>query len=333
MRKIENIMKDCQFNHQKFNHQEKSKQRNRLNSKVGDRVLIAVGSLVGFCCLSFSLPGLATTNEKPVNPSVTDQRFLPKLLIPKSQPQPVIERRVVPEFGQHFQDLKVEGSIIIYDPQKNQIYEHNPKRNQTPFSPASTFKILNSLISLDAQVIPDQDVRFTWDGIQRPFPGWNQDLNMREAFKVSAVWFYQILARRIGYERMKAGVIGANYGDRNIGDPANIDQFWLSGPLKITPEEQIQFLQRLYLNQLPFSERSIAIVKDIMIMDQTAQYTVRAKTGWAMSANPQIGWYVGYLEQNQQVYFFATNLELPEPAQATARKEITYRCLRTLGLL
>ncbi len=99
---------------------------------------------------------------------------------------------------------------------------------------------------------------------------------------------------------MQQLVSAANYGNQTIGSPDAIDSFWLEGELRITPQQQIEFLQRLYRNELPFSEEAIAIVKDIMIVERTPNYTLRAKSGWAgfgESDQPQIGWYVGYLEQ------------------------------------
>ncbi|CAD5915549.1 Beta-lactamase OXA-5 [Planktothrix tepida] len=236
------------------------------------------------------------------------------------------------KFERHFKELGIEGSIIIYDSNRNHSYQYNPTRNQTPFLPASTFKILNSLIALETKVIADEKTVLTWDGIQRSIPGWNQDLNMREAFKVSAVWFYQILARRVGYEQMKYWVTQADYGNKTIGKAENIDHFWLDGELRITPQEQIQFLRRLYSNELPFSTRSLSLVKDIMVAEKTQDYTIRAKTGWESKGTPNIGWYVGYLEQNQNVYFFATNIDIHKPEDADARKVLTRRCLQDLSL-
>lgn len=237
------------------------------------------------------------------------------------------------DFSRHFQDLNVEGSIIIYDLNNNQTYQHNSPRNSTPFLPASTFKILNSLISLETGVIQNELTILTWDGIERSFPQWNRDLNLKEAYRESAVWFYQVLARKVGYERMKDFVKQVGYGNENIGDPSAIDRFWLDGELRITPQEQIEFLQRLYRNNLPFSESTIATVKNIMIMEKTPAYTLRAKTGWATDSTPQIGWYVGYLEQGENVYFFATNINIINPENdVPARLEVTRRCLQDLGL-
>jgi beta-lactamase class D len=184
-------------------------------------------------------------------------------------------------FERHFQELGVEGSIAIYDLKGDRLYQHNPQRNATAFLPASTFKILNSLISLETGVISDELAVLTWDGIQRQIPAWNRDLNMREAIKVSAVWFYQVLARRVGHEQMQKWVAKVGYGNQKIGNKDDIDKFWLEGEMRITPNEQIQFLRRLYKNDLPFSERSLSLVKDIIIVEQIPDYTIRAKTGWA----------------------------------------------------
>ena len=170
-------------------------------------------------------------------------------------------------FGRHFKELGVEGSILIYNLNENKTYEHNPSRNSKGFLPASTFKILNSLIALETRVLHDELSVFTWDGIKRDFPQWNRDLNMREAFKISAVWFYQVIARRVGHKEMQKWVTKVGYGNQKIGSKENIDTFWLEGEIRITPQEQIQFLQRLYKNDLPFSKRSQSIVKDIAIVE------------------------------------------------------------------
>lgn len=240
------------------------------------------------------------------------------------------------DFGRHFQDLGVEGSIAIYDSNNDRTFQHNPERNTTAFLPGSTYKILNSLIALETGVISDEIAVLTWDGIQRTVPQWNRDLNMKEAIRLSAVWFYQVLARKIGHERMQQWVTQVGYGNQQIGSSEDIDQFWLQGELRITPQEQIQFLRRFYNNDLPFSERSMSIVKDIIVLEQTPDYTLRGKTGWVGfddDVSPQIGWLVGALENEDNVYFFATNIEIRNQQDAAARMAITRRCLSDLGLL
>lgn len=240
------------------------------------------------------------------------------------------------DFQPHFQELDVTGSIIIQDLKENRTYQYNPQRNATPFLPASTFKIPNSLISLETGVISDELAILTWDGITREVPEWNRDLNMKEAFQLSAIWFYQVLARRVGYDRMQEKVSQIVYGNSKIGNPEDIDQFWLEGELRITPQAQIQFLRRFYNDDLPFSERSLATVKDIMIVEATPDYTLRVKTGlvgFPPIENTRMGWYVGYLEQNDNVYFFASNIDIDSDDDVNKREELTRLCLKDLQLL
>jgi beta-lactamase class D len=241
-----------------------------------------------------------------------------------------------PNFAKHFQNLGIEGSIVIYDLKGDRTFQHNPKRNSTAFLPASTFKILNSLIALETKAIPDELALLTWDGIPRAIPDWNRDLNLREAYKLSTVWFYQVLARRVGYSTMQKWVTAAQYGNQTIGKSEDIDKFWLQGELRITPQEQTRFLRRLYANELPFSQKTIAKVKDLMIMEQTPDYTIRGKTGWVGfedSTKPQVGWVVGYVEKGTNVYFFAVNVDLKKKLDASARMSLMRHCLKDLGVL
>jgi beta-lactamase class D len=254
-------------------------------------------------------------------------------------PTPAIVNNVTKNinFGRHFTVAGINGSIIIYDSTRDRSYQYNPQRNATAFLPASTFKILNSLIALETGVIPNELSILTWDGIARALPEWNRDLNMREAIKLSAVWFYQVIARRVGFDRMQQWVTRADYGNRQIGTKDSIDKFWLEGNLRITPAQQIKFLRRFYQNELPFSARSIATVKDILVLEQTPEYKLSGKTGWVgyqtQQKIPQVGWLVGYLEKNRDVYFFATNIDIRTPQDAKARMSLTRKCLQDLMLL
>lgn len=237
-----------------------------------------------------------------------------------------------PDFGRHFREFKLSGSMLIYDSNNKRSYEYNPQRNATAITPASTFKIFNAMVALETGIIRDDVAILTWDGIKREIEVWNRDTNLRQAFKDSTVWFYQVLARRAGHERMQQFIDKVGYGNRQIGTAEDIDRFWLQGPLQITPKSQIEFLQRLYRNNLPFSQRTMDLVKDIMVREQTPDYTLRGKTGWLNTTKPELGWFVGYLEQKKNVYFFAMTID-SKLSDAPKRIEITRRSLKDLGLL
>jgi len=235
------------------------------------------------------------------------------------------------QFQQIFDAHNINGAFLLYDFQNDNYITYNETRVDSTFLPASTFKILNSLIALETGVLKNENEVVSWDGIMRKYTRWNQDQTLRSAIKYSTVWFYQALARRIGPDRMSYWVDTVGYGNGDIS--GKIDQFWLTGALRITPRQQITFLKRLYKNQLPFSRRNMKIVRSIMIRQQKQNYILRAKTGWAVQSTPQIGWYIGYLETNNNVYFFANNIDIHSKKDTDARKSITMSIFKALNLI
>ena len=68
------------------------------------------------------------------------------------------------------------------------------------------------------------------------------------------------------------------YGNQDIC--GWIDVFWLRGGLRISADEQIDFLRRLESGDLPFSDRVMSIVRRIMQTEAGEGYVIRSKTGW-----------------------------------------------------
>lgn len=230
-----------------------------------------------------------------------------------------------------FQDRGVAGTIVISSLDGKMRYVHNSHRSETRFVPASTFKIPNTLIALEEGAIKNEKEVITWDGKDKGFDTWNKDQNLETAFPVSCVWFYQELARRVGSEKYLTHLKKLGYGNEKTGP--NVTTFWLEGDLKISAKEQINFLKKVYEDSLPYSKGNIKLLKKIMIVEENPQFTIRAKTGWAMRSDPQQGWYVGYVETKGQIWFFATNLEIRKKGDETFRKEITMAALKTKGIL
>jgi beta-lactamase class D len=231
----------------------------------------------------------------------------------------------------YFKKANVNGCFLLYDLKPNKYIVYNLRRANTPFIPASTYKIFNSLVALETRVVRDENEVIKWNGVDRGHPEWNQDLSLRSAIKYSAAWFYQDIARRITEKRMQHHVNLAQYGNRNIS--GGIDHFWIDGALRITPKEQIDLLVRLYQNKLPFSQRTMDIVRDILINEKTDRYILRAKTGWGAASKPQVGWWVGYVENGGDVYFFACNIDIDKDEDAKARKQIAETILRDMNII
>ena len=227
------------------------------------------------------------------------------------------------DFKKYFDEYNVKGSFLLYDMKEDKNYYYDSSRCNTRFTPASTFKIPNSIIGLETGVIPDENFVIKWDGIKRNFKEWNRDLDMKTAIEVSAVPYYQELARRVGEKKMEEMVRLLGYGNMDIS--GGIDKFWLDGSLRISQFEQVAFLKKLYNNELPVSARSMEITKKIIPAEDTMGLKFKGKTGWGEQDNKTIGWWVGWVQKDDDVYFFAINIESDNPDDrfASARKTIT----------
>ncbi len=269
---------------------------------------------------------------QPVQPSPSEAAVVPEVAtLPADPTQPCSEEH--PEWGVYFEERHVEGAVVLHDGSTGCTLRYNPQLAAQAFLPASTFKIPNTLIGLQSGVISGADMVMTWDGRQWPIESWNQDHDLRSAFQNSVVWYYQELARRVGAERMRSYVESIPYGNADIG--GEIDTFWLEGELRISPDQQVEFLRRLQADDLPFSTNHQALVRELMILEETPEYTLRAKTGYTARVKEQVGWWVGYVEKDGVTYTFATLLHMPEPVEMfqESRIDITREVLMELEIL
>ena len=88
-----------------------------------------------------------------------------------------------PEFQTYFKEYNVSGSFLLYDFQQNKTIIYNEERCNQGFLPASTFKIVNTLIGLEIGIIEGEDFVIPWDSINRQIPVWNKNHNLTSAFK------------------------------------------------------------------------------------------------------------------------------------------------------
>ena len=225
----------------------------------------------------------------------------------------------------------VEGTMLLESLSTGERYVHNDTRANTRLVPASTFKVPNTLIALETGAIAGQDSVLTWDGQAHDFPDWNRDQTLASAFKVSCVWCYQELARRVGAERYRTDLRALGYGE--LTEPFEVTTFWLDGALTISAVEQVAFLKQVHARTLPFSAETYDTLRDIMLAEQTPTYALFAKTGWAARMTPQAGWYVGYVETAGDVWFFAMNIVVRDPQDLPLRQQLTLDALRAKGII
>lgn len=226
----------------------------------------------------------------------------------------------------------LDGGIILRDQSHDAVTYYNLTRDTTHLSPASTFKIVLSLAGLELGVLRDDRFVIPWDGIPTGKPEWEKDLSLREAFRVSSEPYFRELARRIGKERLQHFLDTFNYGNKKIGD--SVATCWVDGSLKISADEQLGLMKRLYFDDLPLSDRTQRIVRSIMLMEEENGRKLYYKTGWGNNGDKNLLWCVGFAEYEVKVkemkgsmnkagvrnyvYFFAENMDIDKQADPAA---------------
>lgn len=255
--------------------------------------------------------------------------FLPLLAASES------ELTVRADLKAPFDQQKAKGVIVIFDPATGTALTNDLERAKKQYIPASTFKIPNSLIGLNVGAVQGIDEVLPYGGKPQHFKEWEQDMNLRDAIKVSNVAVYQELARRVGLERMQGALRELRYGNMEAGPV--VDQFWLSGPLKISALEQTQFLAKLVSEGLPVSKKAVSDVKEITLLEKSAAVALHAKTGWCIAyrPDPDLGWWVGWVEEasSGKVVTFALNIDMAGKADIAKRQIIGKACLKIAGVV
>ncbi len=213
------------------------------------------------------------------------------------------------ELGKYFKDANVDGCFALMDNGTGEFTVYNLSRyRDSAFLPASTFKIINSLVGLQTGKISSDSMVIKWDGITRDVPEWNHDLSMYQAFRVSAVPYYQEVARRIGRDTLQQ-YLDSIY-DKSEKITSAVDTFWLDNSFKVTPDQQLGLVTKLYFDKLPFNKYNQEIVKRAMLFEDSANYKLSYKTGLGYKENGDaLGWIIGWIEENHHPYFFVLNLE------------------------
>ncbi|MDF2804749.1 MAG: Beta-lactamase, partial [Anaerocolumna sp.] len=222
-----------------------------------------------------------------------------------------------------FVDYK--GCFIIYDENESRYSIYNESQVDERLSPCSTFKIPNALIGLETGVIEGKDYVYQWDGKMNQIDSWNKDHTLTTAITNSVVWYFQKLAQNVGEDKMQEYLDKIDYGNNDISGA--ITKFWLGSTLKVSAREQVEFLIKLYHDKLPFDKENMKIVREIIILESIDAYVFSGKTG---TADQGLGWFVGTIQKDGNIYYFATNIVGGNDTTGAKAKEITKEILKYL---
>ena len=184
-------------------------------------------------------------------------------------------------------------------------------RARRRLAPCSTFKIPNAVIGLETGVISGPEHVLKYDDkkhrTQTFWPeAWAKDQDLRNAFRVSAIWYFREIADRAGRGTMQAFLDRFGYGNRDTSGWA--DPFWLGSSLRISPVEQVEFMDRLFRNEFGLTPRHVAAVESFMRQESKDGRELFYKTGACTDreAGPEV-WLVGFVRNGNARTYFAMN--------------------------
>jgi beta-lactamase class D len=195
-------------------------------------------------------------------------------------------------------------------------------------SPCSTFKIPNALIGLDLGVLKDGSTRYAWGGKAQHFKAWERDHTLETALRDSVVWYFRKLAAQVSLDHYAQYLDDFHYGNRDLSGGQT--RFWLESSLRISAQEQIAFLARLYRGQLAVSARAARLVRELLPSWTSQRGRLSGKTGTGLAGEkPNLGWFVGRVATGDRELVFATLLE-GEGASGLVAREATKKILGEL---
>lgn len=223
------------------------------------------------------------------------------------------------------------GSFVLYDATEDSWQIYNKEYATTRISPASTFKIYSALFSLETGIITPEQSLIPWNGQNYKYDLWNADQTLETAMQNSVTWYFQALDQQATLSSIKKYVQEIGYGNQLV--EGDVSSYWINSSLKISPIEQVEMLKKLYYNQLGFSSNNIKAVKDSICLYSTEQGSISGKTGTEeVNGQNTSGWFIGYMEQDNHIYFFATNIQSEELASGPLATELTFSILSDLKL-
>lgn len=187
-------------------------------------------------------------------------------------------------------------------------------------APCSTFKIAISLMGFNEGILTDT-THPQWpfkQGYSDFLAIWRQSHNPVLWMKNSCVWYSQVITQKLGMKRFKHYVHSFAYGNQDVsgdkGRDNGLTRAWLSSSLRISPQEQIDFLTRLKQHKLPVSAKAVHMTEQILFVEELpGAWKLFGKTGagyffnedGAQQQNKQIGWFVGWVEKGARTIYFS----------------------------
>ncbi|MBR8741141.1 class D beta-lactamase [Nocardiopsis sp. MG754419] len=225
----------------------------------------------------------------------------------------------------HFEQAGVDGTFVLYDVRDRSAVVVGADQARERAVPASTFKLPHTLIALQTGVVSDIDEVVSPEG--------EEEMSLREALPTADVPVHYEVAERIGHDRMSTWVDRFDYGNRKVGEDGDLGRFWVEGPLEISAVEQATFLAELARAELPVDVEHQEALRELVAVEETEDYSLYGRTGLGVEADPAPGWWVGWVENGDDLHTFALRLDVVEESDADVRESLGRDFLAELDVL
>lgn len=223
-----------------------------------------------------------------------------------------------------------DGVFVLYDLENDSWNIYNMECATTRVSPDSTYKIYDALFGLEEGIISSSDSSMIWDGQHYPFETWNKDQTLSTAMESSVNWYFQEMDSKLGSTRIADYLQELHYGNEDIS--GGLSSYWMESSLKISPVEQVELLVKLYQNAWGFHDENINAIKEALQISSSSMRNFYGKTGTGCVDGKDVnGWFIGFVEQKENTYFFATNINASENATGSQASKLTFSILKNLA--
>lgn len=241
------------------------------------------------------------------------------------------------DWSEYFNGLN--GAAVLYNASDMQYTIFNSELALTQSAPCSTFKIISSLIALEHGIIQPDDSTRIWSGEVFWNEKWNRDIDFRDAFRDSCVWYFRQIIDDIGQEVMQEELFRLQYGNCDISDwqgrlntnnsnPA-LTGFWIESSLAISPKEQTEVMERIFGTNSVYSEAAQKELRQVMFVAEqnNTDISIYGKTGMGRSNGIIDAWFTGFAEHMEGRVYFCVYLGKTddERISSTVAKEIAIR--------
>jgi beta-lactamase class D len=214
--------------------------------------------------------------------------------------------------------LSAEENFLLIDDATNHVVVEMGPHIYERFSPCSSFKMMLSLMGYDAGVLLDESTP-TWDfheGYDDWLESWKAPQTPLSWMQNSCVWYSKVLSMELGVEKMQSYLTSMQYGNEDmsggVAPPGPTEVAWMNSSLKISPREQVDFIQKMLRGKLPVSTHAIEMTRALVFKEELPEgWKLFGKTGYSGSDIARDGktlehsWFVGWVEKDHHYFPFA----------------------------